>query len=316
MARKPRLHIKGGIYHVTLFGNGGNDIFFSDADHCRFYLLLQEGVERYGHKIHAFCLMPNHLHLAIQVDNVPLSKIMQNLSFRYTRWINQQMARVGHLFQGRYQAVLIDPDTYLAPLVRYIHLNPVRSGLVEDPKDYQWSSHRTYLGDDELPWLTTEPVLEKFGAKRAITMRKRYETYILEGVKDGYIEEFHRGGEDARILGEERFIQRVLKGKEGPPRKRPPSLETVVTRVCKVYGVTEKDLKMVGRRRDWAEARAVIAYAAIVLGSCTLTEVAELFHRDVATLSTGVRRITTKLKGGKTSLQATKALDKMQIDYS
>jgi REP element-mobilizing transposase RayT len=317
MARKPRLHVKGGLYHVMLYGNGGSAIYHSDADCCRFYLLLQEGIERYGHKIHGFCLMPNHLHLAVQVENVPLSKIMQNLSFRYTRWVNQQLGRVGHLFQGRYQAVLVDSDTYLPDLVRYIHLNPVRCELVKDPKDYPWSGHLAYLGEEELPWLTMDPVLDHFGAKRPITSRKRYESFVLEAIKQGYREDFHRGSEDdARILGEERFVERVLRGKEGQPKKRPMALEVVINRVCKVYGVTEKDLQMVGRRRDWAEARSVIAYAAVVLGSSTLTEVADRFRRDVATLSTGVRRITTKLKAGRASIFASKALDRLQIDYS
>lgn len=88
MARKPRIHVPGGLYHVMLRGNGGMEIFYDDADRYHFYQLLQEGVVRYGHRIHGFCLMNNHVHLAIQVADEPLSKIMQNLSFRYTRWIN------------------------------------------------------------------------------------------------------------------------------------------------------------------------------------------------------------------------------------
>ena len=150
MARKPRLHLPGGLYHVMLRGNGGQAIFFSDADRYHLYLLLQEGVERFGHRIHGFCAMTNHLHLAVQVAKAPLSKIMQNLSFRYTRWINQRQRRVGHLFQGRYKAILVDADSYLLELVRYIHLNPVRTGLVKDPLDYPWSGHRAYLGSGGL----------------------------------------------------------------------------------------------------------------------------------------------------------------------
>ncbi|MDH5561852.1 MAG: transposase, partial [Deltaproteobacteria bacterium] len=127
MARKPRIHYPGAVYHVILRGNGGQDIFFSKADRSRFYLLLQDGAERFSHRIHAFCLMTNHVHLAIQVGEVPLSRIMQNISFRYTGYLNRRKQRTGHVFQGRYKALLIDADSYLVELVRYIHCNPVRA---------------------------------------------------------------------------------------------------------------------------------------------------------------------------------------------
>ena len=100
MARKPRVHFPGALYHVILQGNDGQTIFFDDKDRTRFYFLLQEGVERFGHRIHAFCLMGNHVHIAIQVSEVSLSRILQNLSFRYTRWVNRRQGRSGHLFQG------------------------------------------------------------------------------------------------------------------------------------------------------------------------------------------------------------------------
>jgi REP element-mobilizing transposase RayT len=136
MARKPRVYFPGALYHVILRGNGGQTIFFDDKDRTRFCFLVQEGIERFGHRIHAFCLMSNHVHLAIQVGEVSLSRILQNLSFRYTRWVNGRQSRTGHLFQGRYKAVLVDADIYLQVLTRYIHLNPVRAGIVKEPEAY------------------------------------------------------------------------------------------------------------------------------------------------------------------------------------
>jgi REP element-mobilizing transposase RayT len=100
--------------------------------------------------------MSNQVHLAIQVGRVWLSRILQNLSFRYTRWVNGLRKRSGHLFKGRYKAVLVDADSYLNALTRYIRLNPVCARMVKDPKDYLWSGHRAYLGLDKIPWLTTE----------------------------------------------------------------------------------------------------------------------------------------------------------------
>jgi len=151
MARKPRIHIPGGVYHVMLRGNGGQDIVFCDEDRYHLYLLVQEGVGRFGYRVHGFCWMTNHLHLAVQVGEIALSRCMQNLAFRYTRWINRRERRMGHLFQGRYQAVLVERDSYLLELVRYIHLNPVRTGMVKAPRDYPWSGHRAYLGEEVIP---------------------------------------------------------------------------------------------------------------------------------------------------------------------
>ena len=192
MARKPRLHYAGAVYHVMVRGNGGQDIFADEEDRCRFYLLLQEGVEKFGHRIHAFCLMGNHVHLAVQVGEKPLSRIMQHLCFRYTQWVNRRQKRVGHLFQGRYKALVVDADVYLAALVRYIHLNPVRAKLVKEPEKYLWSGHRAYMGQETLPWLTTEWVLLQFG-RRLKNARARYGEFVHFGIKEGHRQEFHEG---------------------------------------------------------------------------------------------------------------------------
>jgi hypothetical protein len=117
---------------------------------------------------------------AVQVGEEPLAKIMQNMSFRYTRWVNQKQKRIGHLFQGRYKAIMVDRDAYLLELVRYIHLNPVRAKLVRQPQNYAWSGHRAYLGQEALPWLTTDWVLGQFGTRLA-TSRQRYVIFVSEG---------------------------------------------------------------------------------------------------------------------------------------
>ena len=103
--------------------------------------------------------MTNHVHLAIEVSDIYLSKINQNLSFRYTRWVYQSRKRIGHLFQGCYKTILVDADSYLLELVRYIHLNPCPVRMVKDPKEYSWSGHRANLGEEQLPWLTTDWIL-------------------------------------------------------------------------------------------------------------------------------------------------------------
>ena len=131
MALRRRYHYPGATYHVMLRGNDGQPIFFSDDDRCRLCLLIQEGCERYGHRILSYCFMTNHIHLAIQVDQVNLSRFMQNISFRYTRYVNWKMKRIGHLFQGRFKSVLVDSGYYLkeqgnckTPVGRFVDLLP------------------------------------------------------------------------------------------------------------------------------------------------------------------------------------------------
>src|SRR3990172_2466665 len=252
MARKPRIHLPGGIYHVMLRGNGGHEIFFDDEDRYHLYLLLQEGISRYGHRIYGFCCMPNHLHFAVQAAEVPLSKIMQNLSFRYTRWINKRQKRIGHLFQGRYKAILVDRDSYLLELVRYIHLNPVRARLVRDPAAYRWSGHRAYLGREDIPWLTTDTVLSQL-AHTASAARRRYVAFIEAGKGEGHRPEFHGGAEDTRVLGNDRFVEKVI----GivTDRKTPPmSLARLIKGVCRTCGVKERDLTGPSRERTLSRA--------------------------------------------------------------
>src|SRR5712691_2327064 len=177
MARKPRLHVPGGLYHVCLRGNARQDVFFVPEDRHYFYGLLAEGVTRFGYRVHAFCLMTNHLHLALQAGESSLSAGMQNLAFRYTRYLNTRLKRVGHVFQGRFKAYLVDQDRYGLTLVRYIHLNPVRAGMVRTPGAYAFSSHRAYLGREAVPWLTTDWVLGQFGSRAGVA-QARFSAFV------------------------------------------------------------------------------------------------------------------------------------------
>ena len=186
MARKPRIHFPSAVYHVILRGNAGDPIFFSDLDRYRLYLIFQYAVERFNCRIHAFCLMRNHAHIVVQTGDIPLSRIMQNISLRFTKWINYSQSRTGHLFQGRYKALLIDADSYLLELVRYIHLNPVRAGIVAAADEYPWSGHGAYLGKEQLPWLTTDYVLSMFSTD-AEQARKAYDSFAAYSDEVGHL---------------------------------------------------------------------------------------------------------------------------------
>lgn len=165
-----------------LRGNNGGEIFFSNTDRRQFYFLLSDALALFDCKIHAFCLMSNHVHLLMEVNEEPLSHFMQNVNARYTQWINRRLGRVGHLFQGRYKAFLVGVDSYFLEVVRYIHLNPVRAGLVSSPERYVWSSHNAYLGNEKNEWLTTHQALSCFSSVSA-TARLEYADFVCEGIE-------------------------------------------------------------------------------------------------------------------------------------
>jgi putative transposase len=293
MARKPRLHIPGASYHVILRGNARDDIFFADEDRYRFYLFLQEGVERFGHRIHAFCQMTNHVHLAVQVGEVPLSKIMQNVSFRYTRWVNWRKNRTGHLFQGRHKAYLVDTDEYLLQLVCYIHLNPVRVGLAKLPADYRWSSHRAYLGKEVLPWLATDWTLAHF-ASTIGKASQGFARFVADGIGEGHRPEFHgHGMSDSRCIGEDRFVEQALIEADNRP-ERQYTVSEIISAVCEVYGVGEEGIRSGGRLS--AEIRGVAALLSLELPGSGLVSLAPEVARDPTSLSSAARRVAERAR--------------------
>ncbi len=292
MSRKPRIHLPGGLYHVIFRGNAGQDVFLNDADRYRFYLLLQEGTCRFGYRVHAFCLMSNHIHIVLQAGDIPLSRGMHNLSFRYTRWINWREKRTGHLFQGRYKAVLVDRDSYLLELVRYIHLNPVRAGLVPKHEEYPWSSHRTYLGREMLPWLTTDWILGQFG-KSVARARTAYMAFVHEGAGGERRPEFHGAGVDSRFLGDDSFMNKCLAGTGGMPHRL--TAQQITDKVCLAYQIDLSDLQSKSQQRIASEARAVAGWLAHGSG-VTLSDVARLVNRDAGSISSAVRRLSDRMQ--------------------
>lgn len=129
-------------------GNQGQQIFKDDRDRQRYLDLLQESQERFGYRLYAYVLMGNHVHQLVEIGEAPLSKVMQNMLFRYTRYWNGRYRKIGHLFHGCYKAILCEKESYLLELIRYLYLNPVRSQIVKDPGQYSWSSHKAYLEGD------------------------------------------------------------------------------------------------------------------------------------------------------------------------
>ena len=291
MARKPRIHYPSAVYHVILRGNAGDQIFFSDQDRYRLYLILQYAVERFGCRIHAFCLMRNHIHLIVQTGDISLSRIMQNVSLRFTKWINYTQSRTGHLFQGRYKALLIDAEAYLLELVRYIHLNPVRAGIVALVDEYPWSGHGAYLGKEILPWFTTDYVLSMLSSE-VEQARKAYDSFVQDGIGEGKRIEFHSGTCEGRILGSDSFTEDIL-AMVDQKGEQEYSLSEVIAKVCAHFHVSEDMLKAAGKTRPMTEARAITAAIVQTAPHLRLTELAKLLGRDISALGKAAQRIAS-----------------------
>lgn len=208
MARKARIDIEGGLYHIISRGNNRQPIFGSHEDYAQMLRLLKAQKVRLPFYLYAYCLMPNHIHLLIERQADPISRIMQRLLTGYSQYHNRRYRKVGHLLQGRYKAILCQTDQYLAELVRYIHLNPVRANLVRRPGDYPYSSHRAYMGLDDSGLVDVQPVLRSFGASKQLA-RETYDRFVRAGMKLGHNEEFYQV-EGGRILGNEEFVDSTI----------------------------------------------------------------------------------------------------------
>jgi REP element-mobilizing transposase RayT len=313
MARKPRIHFPGAVYHVMLRGNAGQDIFTEDSDRSRFLLILQQEQELSRCRIHAYCLMDNHVHLALQVANVPLSKIMQKVGFRYTQYMNRNLKRTGHLFQGRFKAILVDENNYLLELVRYIHLNPLRVNLVADPDHYRWSSHMSYRHSVDTAWLTTDWVLSQFNSDRKLA-KELYWRFIQDGFSDGFRKEFHSGTFEGRVLGDEQFIERAL-ASAGQQYDRLITLNIILAAVCKSYNIEQKDITAPGKLQPGAEARGVAAMLVRRSGTLAISDLGTKLNRSMTALSHAASRIEQRFKSDKKLKERVDAAERFSSKY-
>lgn len=287
MGRPNRVHVDGGIYHVIMRGNAREPIFFDANDRSQLNKFVAEALDRYSCRLHAYCWMNNHIHAAVQVSHRPLSEFMCWSASRYARFINLKRGRTGHLFERRHKAILVRDDAYLLELVRYIHLNPVRAGLVSAPENYLWGSHRAYLGTQTIKWVTTRGVLGCFGASIA-TSRRHYRKFMQrDSCWQPDENEVPAEGEELALSTGELSIQprSVL-----PEKDVDKFIGDLVAAYCSEHNLNPAAVTGPGRQRDTARARAIISHQAISDGKCTLKNLAEYFGRDPDVILRGLQR--------------------------
>ncbi|NOQ23538.1 MAG: helix-turn-helix domain-containing protein [Candidatus Aegiribacteria sp.] len=208
MTRSLRIEYPGAVYHVTARGTGRQNIFLNDSDRTKFLDRLLMTVCRHNWLYHAYCLMSNHYHLLLETPDGNLSVGMKLLNSVYAQYFNHSHDRTGHLFQGRFKAIVVEKDSYLLELCRYIVLNPVRSGIVKSPDDYKWSSYRQTAGlyqrEDNL--LSTEWILSQFGFDK-FTAEREYILFVNDS--DDTVSPFEKT-RGHLILGGERFAESLV----------------------------------------------------------------------------------------------------------
>jgi REP element-mobilizing transposase RayT len=311
MSRPLRLEFPGALYHVTSRGNARQAVFHDDADRHRFLSLLAREIFQHGWHCHAYCLMTNHFHLLVETPSRGLARGMQRLNSGYSRRFNQRHERVGHVFQGRYHSVLVEKESYLLELSRYVVLNPVRAGMVARVERWAWSSFRATAGLAPVPqWLEVSWLLARFGATRAAA-RAAYRRFVDDGVAatsplDAVRGQIWLGGETFRTGMQEAIGEELLP--EIPhPQMRPsgPTRDELLAAVCEEFGVSEADL----RSRAHQEAYRVAAYLLRRRGNLRLGEVAQLFGVSNSRIS----NIQTAMEAGPPDRTLARLLDRCKV---
>jgi len=282
MARPLRIEFPGAIYHITSRGNARQAIFIDDEDRDRFFDILSNVVERFNWLCHAYCLMENHYHLLIETLHGNLSKGIRELNGVYTQGFNQRYRRVGHLFQGRYKAIIVEKDNHLLSLCRYVVLNPLRVGLIKKPEQWRWSSYRATIGLVKRPsFLTVDWVLSQFGGRKRVAMEK-YRKFVMEGIDKESPWETLKG---QIFWGTEEFIKNLsglLEEKE--KIKEVPRVQRYVARP------SLREL-FKGKKAKERKAEDKTIYAVYVRYGYTMKEIAEHLGFHYATISRAIKRV-------------------------
>ena len=290
MPRQARLDIPGALHHIMVRGINRSPIFQDNQDRQRFLDRLGSEVTEGNCSVYSWVLMENHAHILFKSGRHGISTVMRKLLTWYAQYFNRRHRRTGHLFENRYRSVLCDEETYLLALVRYIHLNPVRAGVVstlDELNRYPWSGHRAIMGNKVIPWMSVDDVLTRFG-KRVGAARREYQQFVEEGMGMGRVPELTGGGlvrsmggwskvvalrrkggkeeSDERILGDGKFVDAVLQGVEERQlrqlkvRRRGVTVRDIIAEECDRAGVSVGELIHGSRRSSVSGVREVIAH--------------------------------------------------------
>lgn len=280
MARPLRLEFPGAIWHITTRGNEKREIYRDDIDRQRFLDFLARTVMTYRWILHAWVLMANHYHLLVETPQMGLSRGVKWLNQNYVELFNKRHDRVGHLFQGRFKAILVEREGHLLELVRYIVLNPVRCGAVVYASDYEWSNYAATAGLTPPPsWLEIDWTLAQFGAPDRVAAHEAYRQFVADARGASYnpwekvLGQIYLGSAEFRDRMQ-KLIEEKQRSCEHPRPQRvaaPPSLQVIVSAVVGTIGQSPEEL----REKSREIGRKALAHVAVDHAGLPLREVAE-----------------------------------------
>jgi putative transposase len=292
MPRRLRIHQPGGFYHVTLRGNHQRAIFFAESDRSLLNIIVARSIERFGARLHAYCWMGNHIHMVMQIGAEPLSSPMRQIASEFARAMQIKLETTGNYFERRYHAILVDADSYLMELLRYVHLNPVRAGVVREVSQYPWSSHHAYVGVRSEPWMTTDFCLRMFDRdrKRAVAA---YRNFVATDVRDDWdpscaaIQVTNAPPQDNNIAHIQELPQVV--------RQR-QTLKDLIAEACKRFGIDAIEFESPVRDAYLTKARAWIAHQATQRRVASRSAVARALGRTESTLRHAIRMYPSEVE--------------------
>jgi putative transposase len=293
MGRSPRIQFPGACYYIVLQGNNRQDIFMSNQDRRYFLSLLRSYKERCDLKVYAYCLMGHDAHLLIETGRANLAASMQGFNTVYTKYFNGIHNTQGHVFQGRYKALLVDKEHFLSEMTRFIHLQPVRAGLKEKPWRYQWSSCQAYIESDERePLVDSEPVLAKF-ARIRLKQSVRYLQYIKDRLKSAsaFVLPVARG----LAVGSEGFLSRMQEQAGSQAAAKPGAASAdarrILAEVGVKHGLTLEQLVGPLQWREITSARRDAVHRIWKEAQLSVTELSRLFNRTPSAISQIIRAL-------------------------
>jgi len=312
MSRPLRISYPGALYHITARGNEKNLIYREKEDYRKFLKILSDLPKRFSIVIYGYVLMGNHYHLLIETHKGNITKVMHYLNTVYTGYFNRKYHRVGHLFQGRYQGLLIEKDRYLLSVSRYIHLNPVRALMVKRPEEFNWSSYLQYIGKREREkWLNCNWILRRY-SKDELKARRSYQAFVEEGLTLKK-NPFHNLNSKP-IVGSKSFIEetkrkiKLKKQREIPKSRRLAKrikYEEVMAILTKRFRISEQKIREVERHDNLP--RKICLY---LLRKCTDISNEEI-GRYFGIGYTAVSQVASQLKR---EMEKAKELKKMVYD--
>lgn len=253
MARPLRIEYEGAFYHITARGNEKKIIFYSQADCEKFKFYLRNAVEKYACRLHCYVIMSNHYHLLIETLKANLSKILHYINTSYSNYFNNKEQRIGHLFQGRYHAILIDSENYLLEVSRYLHLSPVRANIVKRPEDYPQSSYNSYISENKKKLVFCDLILEMTGGhSHSRESRQIYRKFVESSIGKKLENPFEKVTAGI-ILGNKKFMNRALQkvkketlDKKGIANRKPLKslieVEDILNTLCEYYCADKKEI--------------------------------------------------------------------------